>query len=139
MSVKIKYKLDINVKNINTLNKNAFECTAGKTPPCASFKGRRNVLNTSEKECVKESFSVPVQGAISKQALEGLQRNDWTSGGAPGWKKLKVRLGESRWRIADFFHRGGAGLQEEKPALKLEARRGKEVETLSPAKHRCCC
>lgn len=85
--------------------------TLQEKKPCASFKRRRNVLNESEKQCVSESISVPVQGAINKQALEGLNRNDQISDGATAWKKLKVRPGESRWRIGDSFHGGGAGLQ----------------------------
>lgn len=81
MSVKIKYKL----ASIHFQTFKAFEYTAGKTT-CASFKeGRRNVLNKSE-ECVSKSNNVPVQGAINKQALEGLKRNDRTSGAATGWK-----------------------------------------------------
>lgn len=66
-----------------------FEYTAGKKKTRASFKGRRNVLNESEKQCVSESISVPVQGAINKQALEGLNRNDQTCDGATGWKKTE--------------------------------------------------
>lgn len=70
-------------------------------------------MNKSEKECVSESFSVPVQGAINNQVSRDKRGMTGPLVVQQGGKKLKVHPGEGRWRIGDSFHQGGAGLQED--------------------------